>query len=275
MSPHDGAPAREPAGNDPAEGLSVRALAVAYGRRRALDGVSFAAVPGRVVAIAGENGSGKSTLLKAIARLLPAQEGDIRWNGESLASWPRGRIARTVSYAAQSADLVFPISVEDLVLQGRAPWRSGWLWESREDRAIAREAMRACDVLDLAERDATTLSGGERRRAFLARHLAQRAGVWLLDEPTADLDPRHRLEFLDALREAHGRLHPLVLWATHDINEALAIADAVLLLRRGRVVAFGPLEEALTAEALEETFAIRARIEPGAQGRPRVSFLRP
>jgi iron complex transport system ATP-binding protein len=135
--------------------------------------------------------------------------------------------------------------------------------------------MRACDVLDLAERDATTLSGGERRRAFLARHLAQRAGVWLLDEPTADLDPRHRLEFLDALREAHGRLRPLVLWATHDINEALAIADAVLLLRRGRVVAFGPLGEALTAGALEEAFAIRARIESGAEGRPRVSFLRP
>ena len=275
MSARDGTPARTPPGSEPAEGLSVRALAVSYGRRRALDGVSFAAIAGRVVAIAGENGSGKSTLLKAIARLLPAEKGDILWNGESLASWPRRRIARAVSYAAQSADLVFPISVEDLVLQGRAPWRSGWLWESREDRAIAREAMRACDVLDLAERDATTLSGGERRRAFLARHLAQRAGVWLLDEPTADLDPRHRLEFLDALREAHGRLRPLVLWATHDINEALAIADAVLLLRRGRVVAFGTLAEALTSEALEAAFAIRARIEPGSEGRPRVSFLRP
>jgi iron complex transport system ATP-binding protein len=274
MSPDDGAPARNAPDGDFAAGLSVRGLAVAYGRRRALDHVSFGAAPGQVVAIAGENGSGKSTLLKAIARLLPAEAGDVLWNGDSLASWPRRRIARAVSYAAQSADLVFPISVEDLVLQGRAPWRSGWLWESAEDRAIAREAMRACDVLDLARRDATTLSGGERRRAFLARHLAQRAGVWLLDEPTADLDPRHRLEFLDALREAHARLHPLVLWATHDINEALAFADAVLILRRGRVVTFGPLAQALTAEALEEAFSIRARIEPDTEGRPRVAFFR-
>lgn len=261
-------------GAPPLPGLSVRGLSVSYGRRRALEGVDFDAAPGSVVAVAGENGSGKSTLLKAIARLLPAEEGEILWNGESLGAWPRRRIARAVSYAPQSSELIFPISVEDLVLQGRAPWRSGWLWESGEDRAVAREAMLACDVLDLAARDATTLSGGERRRAFLARHLAQRAGVWLLDEPTADLDPRHRLEFLDALREAHARFRPLVLWATHDINEALAIADAILLLKRGRVVACGALADALTSAALDEAFAIRSRVEPDSEGRPRVSFSR-
>jgi len=267
-----GAPRR--GGSAGAAGLSVRGLSVCYGRRRALDGVDFDAAPGSVVAVAGENGSGKSTLLKAIARLLPAERGEILWNGESFGAWPRRRIARAVSYAPQSADLIFSISVEDLVLQGRAPWRSGWLWESREDRAVAREAMLACDVLDLADRDATTLSGGERRRAFLARHLAQRAGVWLLDEPTADLDPRHRLEFLDALREAHGRWRPLVLWATHDINEALALADAILLLRRGRVVACGSIREALTPGALDEAFAIRSRVEIDPDGRPRVAFSR-
>ena len=260
---------------DAGSGLTVAGLAVDYGRRRALDGVDFEASPGRVIAVAGENGSGKSTLLKALARIVPAAAGDVRWNGESLGTWKRRRIARTVSYAAQSVELIFPISVEDLVLQGRAPWRSGWLWESADDREIAREAMRACDVGELAGRDATTLSGGERRRAFLARHLAQRASVWLLDEPTADLDPRHRLEFLDALRAAHGRFRPLVLWATHDINEALAIADTLLFLRRGRITAFGAIGDALTAGALEATFGIRAAIESDRAGRPRVTFLRP
>jgi iron complex transport system ATP-binding protein len=119
-----------------------------------------------------------------------------------------------------------------------------------------------------------------RTRATISR---QRPGILAGIRPArgrasstvADLDPRHRLEFLDALREAHARLHPIVLWATHDINEALAIADAVLMLRRGRVVAFGPLAQALTAEALEEAFAIRARIEPDTEGRPRVAFFRP
>lgn len=256
------------------DGLAVSGLSVSYGRRRALDGIDLAAPGGAVVAIAGENGSGKSTLLRAIAGLVTAERGEVRWNGESVRLWPRRRVARTFGYAPQSVELVFPIAVRDLVLQGRAPWRSGWLWEGSEDRAAADEAMRACDVLDLADRDATRLSGGERRRAFLARLLAQQARVWLLDEPTADLDPRHRLEFLDALRDAHDRRRPLVLWATHDVNEALAIADAVLLLRRGRLVASGSVAEALTAAALEETFAIGARVETDGGGPPRIGFFR-
>ncbi len=254
------------------EGLSAEALRAGYGKEIALDGVDFAVGPGRVAALAGENGSGKSTLLKAVAGVVPRRTGDVRIDGESVRAWPRRKVARTIAYAAQSAELIFPIAVRDLVLQGRSPWRSGFLRESAEDAAIAEDAMRACDVMDLADRDATRLSGGERRRAFLARLLAQRARVWLLDEPTADLDPRHRLEFLEVLRQAHARARPIVLWATHDVNEALAIADDLLLLRRGRLVAAGPVEDVLVPAALEETFSIRAAVEREGGGRPRVSF---
>jgi iron complex transport system ATP-binding protein len=256
------------------EGLGVSGLRADYGGAPAVDGVGFSVGPGRVAALAGENGSGKSTLLKAIAGVVPRREGEVRLDGESIAGWPRRKAARAIAYAAQSADLVFPITVRDLVLQGRAPWGSGFLRESAEDRAIADDAMRACDVLDLAERDATRLSGGERRRAFLARLLAQQARVWLLDEPTADLDPRHRLEFLDVLREAHARLRPIVLWATHDVNEALAIADDLLLLRRGRLVAAGAVADALVPEALENAFSIGASVERDPAGRSRVTFFR-
>jgi iron complex transport system ATP-binding protein len=257
-----------------AEGLSVAGLRAGYGREAALDGVDFDFGPGRVVALAGENGSGKSTLLKAIVGVVPSRTGDVRLGGESILAWPRRRVARAIAYAPQSAELIFPITVRDLVLQGRAPWRSGFLWESGEDVAIAEAAMRACDVGDLADRDATRLSGGERRRAFLARLLAQNARVWLLDEPTADLDPRHRLEFIEVLREAHARARPIVVWATHDVNEALAIADDLLLLRRGRVVAAGPVEDALLPGPLESAFSIRAAVERDAGGRPRVAFFR-
>ena len=256
-------------------GLAVAGLRGGYGKDDVLDGVGFEVGAGRLVALAGENGSGKSTLLKAIAGVLPRRGGEIRIDGEPIRDWPRRKIARAIAYAAQSAELIFPIPVRELVLQGRAPWRSGFLWESGEDRAIADDAMRACDVLELAGRDATRLSGGERRRAFLARLLAQRARVWLLDEPTADLDPRHRLEFVEVLRQAHARLRPIVLWATHDVNEALAIADDLLLLRRGRLVAAGPVGDTLDPEALERTFSIRAKVERGPEGRPRVTFFRP
>ena len=256
------------------EGLAVAALRAGYGRETALDGVDFAVAPGRVVALAGENGSGKSTLLKAIAGVVPRRTGDVRLDGESIRSWPRRKVARSIAYAAQSAELIFPITVRDLVLQGRAPWRSGFLWESDDDLAIAEDAMRACDVRDLADRDATRLSGGERRRAFLARLLAQQARVWLLDEPTADLDPRHRLEFLEVLGQAHARARPIVLWATHDVNEALVIADDMLLLRRGRLVAAGAVDEVLASGSLESAFSIRAAVERDAGGRPRVTFSR-
>jgi iron complex transport system ATP-binding protein len=255
-------------------GLEAAGLTVSYGRRRAVEDVAFALEPGAVAAVIGENGSGKSTLLKSVAGILRPDAGEIRWNGAALPRRRGKEAARQIAYAPQSVDLVFPISVSDLVLQGRAPWRSGWLWESAEDREIACDAMRECDVASLSGHDASALSGGERRRVFLARMLAQRAPVWLLDEPTADLDPRHRIEFLEVLRRAHARRAATILWATHDLNEALEIADHAVVLREGRALAAGPIAACITSDMLQRAFGVRARVETDASGRPRVAFFR-
>jgi iron complex transport system ATP-binding protein len=255
-------------------GVRVQGLSVAYGRRRVLGPVDFSIEPNRVVAFAGENGSGKSTLLKAVAGLASAS-GGVFFDGRPLHELGRRELSRTVAYAPQSVGLVFPITVEDLVLQGRAPWRAGWLWESSRDREIAREAMRDCDIEGLADRDATKISGGERRRAFLARLLAQRAPVWLLDEPTADLDPRHRMEFLSIVRAAHRERRATVFWATHDLDDALAFADDAVLLRAGRVVAAGSIAESLSPDRLEEAYGVPAWVEPDSRGRRRVFFSSP
>ena len=125
----------------------------------------------------------------------------------------------------QSVDLVFPIRSLDLVLQGRAPHGNGFVADTPEDFRRAREAMRACDVEALAERDASALSGGERRRVFLARALCQEAEVWLLDEPTAGLDPRHGLEFLETLWRVHRERGTTVLLVTHDLGLASSLAE--------------------------------------------------
>jgi iron complex transport system ATP-binding protein len=236
--------------------ISARRLEARYGSAPALAGLDAEIASGDVVAVLGENGSGKSSLLKVLARVLASSGGEIRFDGRPLETIPRRETARAIAYVPQSVELVFPIRSLDLVLQGRAPHGRGFVAESPEDRQRALEAMRACDVEGLADRDAAALSGGERRRVFLARALAQEAEVWLLDEPTAGLDPRHRLEYLETLWRVHGERRTTVLLVTHEIGLASALASRVLLLRGGRTVAEGPRDAVLTAENLGRAFGV-------------------
>jgi iron complex transport system ATP-binding protein len=236
--------------------VEARSLTASYGSSPALRGLDASVPAGEIVAILGENGSGKSTLLKVVARVLPATGGTLRFAGRPLESMARRETAQRVAYVPQSVDLVFPIRSLDLVLQGRAPYSKGFSAEGAEDLRLAEEAMRACDVAHLAGRDASALSGGERRRVFLARALAQQAECWLLDEPTAGLDPRHRLEFLETLRRVHGERRTTVLLVTHELAAAAELASRVLLLKDGRAIAEGPTAAVLTPERLREAFAV-------------------
>ena len=266
--------------------ISARGLEARYGNAPALRGLDAEVAAGEVVAVLGENGSGKSTLLKVLARVLPSSGGEIRFDGRPLDSIPRRETARAVAYVPQSVDLVFPIRSLDLVLQGRAPHGRGFVAETPEDRRRALEAMRACDVEGLAERDAASLSGGERRRVFLARALAQEAEVWLLDEPTAGLDPRHRLEYFETLWRLHGERRTTVILVTHEIGLAAHLASRILLLQGGRTVAEGSRDAVLTAENLTRAFGVtfegrggafslRSGVLPRARWLPESGLVRP
>ena len=234
--------------------IEARGLTASYGGDPVLRGLDASISAGEVAAVLGENGSGKSTLLKVLARVLPVEGGVVSFDGQRLDALPRRQTARRIAYVPQSVDLVFPIRAFDLVLQGRAPHGRGFVAETAGDRRLALEAMRACDVESLAERDAAALSGGERRRVFLARALAQEAELWLLDEPTAGLDPRHRLEFLETLWKVHRERKTTILLVTHEIALAGDLASRVLLLKDGRTIAQGPTAQVLTAENLGSAF---------------------
>jgi iron complex transport system ATP-binding protein len=249
--------------------LEARGLCAHYGPTPALRGLDAQAGRGEIVAILGENGSGKSTLLKVIARIVPASAGALMLDGRTLSSMPRRETARRIAYVPQSVDLVFPIRSVDLVLQGRAPRGRGFSADTAEDRRLAIEAMRACDVEMLAERDASALSGGEQRRVFLARALAQEAEIWLLDEPASGLDLRHRLEFLEMLTRAHRERGTTVLLVTHEIDLAGELADRVLLLREGVALAQGPPAQVLTQENLRLALSVETRLEVDPSGRRR------
>jgi ABC-type cobalamin/Fe3+-siderophores transport system ATPase subunit len=250
--------------------IQARGLTASYGATRALDGLDAVIGRGEVVALLGENGSGKSTFLRVVARVLAADGGALLLEGRPLAALPRRETARRTAYLPQASELVFPIRCLDLVLQGRAPHSRSFSADSPGDRERALAAMRACDVEALADRDASAISGGEKRRVFLARALAQEAELWLLDEPTAGLDPRHRLEFLELLDRVHRERGTTVVLVTHEIDLASDVADRVVLLRAGRALAAGPPEEILTPELLRRAFGVESWIETDSRGRRRV-----
>jgi len=212
-----------------------------------LQGVGFTLEPGQAVAVVGPNGAGKSTLLQVLAGLLKA-EGGVTWNEQPLARIPFLARGRMLAWLGQQSHAEFAFPVKEVVAQGRHAWD--------DDGHGIDEAMRALDISHLAARSITELSGGERRRVFLARALATRAPLQLWDEPTSSLDPRHALEVL-ALARSLAASGATVLVSLHDLRQALDF-DRVLVLDQGRLVGEGRPTQVLTPELIRQVFRVEA-----------------
>lgn len=250
-----------------ASGLRVR-----LGGREVLTGVSLAARAGEVLALVGPNGAGKSTLLAALAADLPADEGVVRVCGRPTAQWPARELALRRAVLPQAAALSFPFTVEDVVRMGRAPW-AGTDLEEDDDRVV-REAMASTEVGEFASRPFSALSGGERARVALARVLAQRAPLLLLDEPTAALDLRHQELVLRLCRERAAAGDAVVV-VLHDLGLAAAYADRVAVLRGGALAVEGAPGEVFTAELLSEVYRQPVEVFPHPRtGAPLVTPVR-
>ncbi|MFG2158572.1 heme ABC transporter ATP-binding protein [Streptomyces olivaceus] len=229
----------------------AEALRVLLGGRPVLDGVDVRVRAGEVLALVGPNGAGKSTLLGALAADVPAAEGVVRVHGRPVSAWSAPELALRRAVLPQSASLSFPFPVEEVVRMGRAPWAGGD--EADEDDAVVADAMSRTEVTGFAGRPFSALSGGERARVALARVLAQRAPLLLLDEPTAALDLRHQELVLRLCRE-RARAGDAVVVVLHDLALAAAYADRVAVLRAGRVAADGPPAEVFAEELLTEVY---------------------
>jgi ABC-type Mn2+/Zn2+ transport system ATPase subunit len=232
-------------------------LAVGYGGRPVVDGVSLAVAPGATLAVLGTNGSGKSTLVRTMAGLLPPVAGSLRVLGG-----PPGASPARVAYLGQSqpSGFVLPLRAVDVVAMGRFPAR-GLVGRMRdEDRRLVREGMARMGIADLADEPLGSLSGGQRQRVHLARCLAWRAELLILDEPTAGLDIAGR-ELLSAALAEERRRGAAVVVCTHDVADALGAEGALLLARR--VVGYGPPAEVLTRDAVMETFGLVLAELPG------------
>jgi iron complex transport system ATP-binding protein len=247
--------------------LACHALSVHAGHAALLREVDFQLAPGERIAVLGENGAGKSTLLRLLAGEAPGP--GLRWRGavhlagRAIGSWPARQLARLRAVLPQQTDLAFTFTALELVQLARYPHDE----PEATSRAIARKALALADAAGFANREVTTLSGGERARVFLAACLAQ---LWeteavqprflLLDEPTAALDLAHQHHLLDTARRFANERGLGLLAILHDLNLAAQYADRLLLLHRGRLLAQGRPDEVLTTDRIAEGFGVSACI---------------
>ncbi|HUI43424.1 MAG TPA: ABC transporter ATP-binding protein [Terriglobia bacterium] len=257
----------------PATGLCVDSVIYRYPHFE-LGPVTFEAGAGELAAIIGPNGSGKSTLLEIASGYLKPLGGRVLLNGENLHALSPLDRARRVGLARQDTPLLFPFSVREFIRQGRHPHAGRRLFETGEDESWVGWAVEQTSMAHLAERRVTEISGGEFQRAVLARTLAQRPRLLLLDEPTANLDIGYQIEVLGLLRHLAAAEGLTVVIITHELNLASEMADRVLLLENGAEVRQGVPETVFDAALLSRVFQTRVAVDRNpSSGRPRVTWV--
>ena len=246
--------------------LELRQVGFSYDGTEAVRDLTAAFEATQLVAIIGPNGSGKSTLLKLVARVLVPARGEIVWRGRRLRDWPAKEYAKEVGYLPQEPDPTFPMRALDVVVSGRAPFLGRFGWESSADYDEAARALATCDASHLAERYLDEMSGGERKRVFLARVLAARPKLIVLDEPLASLDISHVQQFSSLLRDVVRSTGATVIYATHDLNWAAAYSDRMLVMQRGALALDAVPAEVMRPERIRELFGFDAvAVEAGGK----------
>ena len=229
--------------------VRLRDVSAGYGERIALEEISLDLPTGSLVAIFGPNGGGKSTLLKLIAGLLTPTTGTVETLG-----LPAGEAARRIAYVTQAelVDWSFPVSVWDVAMMGRYPRLGPWRRPGSTDREAVRAALDQVGMLDRAQSQIGELSGGQRRRAFLARAIAADPELYLLDEPVTGVDVTTQEDLMTVLH-AETERGRTVIATTHDLAAAAANFDTVIALNR-RLVAMGSASLVLDPEVLSKTY---------------------
>jgi iron complex transport system ATP-binding protein len=234
--------------------VEMRAVDAGYGQGLVLQELSLSLPEGSFTALIGPNGGGKSTLLRTVCRMLRPSRGMVLLAGQDLRRLGQAQVARVVGFVPQSAQFELEFTVEDIVLMGRYPHLRGMQRPGRQDMALAEEAMKATEVMHLRHRRLAELSGGEAQRAMIARCLAQRPRLLLLDEPTSHLDLAYQVEILALLRKLNATDGLTILAVLHDLNLASQFFNHFLLISGGRMLADGSADQVLSPELLARAY---------------------
>lgn len=236
--------------------LYTDALSVGYGERTIVSDIALAAEPGRILCLIGPNGAGKSTLLKTLIRLLPPTAGAVYLEGKNLRDYSERELARRSAAVLTGRPEPEFMRCFELVAAGRYPYTGRLGILSEEDRRVVRESMEKVGVLHLMDTDFTQLSDGQRQRVLLARALCQEPRLLILDEPTSFLDIRHKLDFLQLLRELVRERQLAAVMSMHELELAQRYADTLLCIRDGRIDRTGSPEEIFSGGYIERLYSI-------------------
>ena len=235
--------------------LEVESLAFSYGNDPVFENVSFSLKRGEVMCILGPNGAGKSTLIKCIAGIFKPAAGSVRILGEDTASLGVRKIARHIGYVPQQNEVVFPFSVLDFVVMGRAPHLSLFSSPREEDMELARESLAMVGLSELAERTVSTLSGGQSQMVLIARALVQKPSLLLLDEPTSHLDFGNQVLVLETVQKL-ASLGMSIVMNTHMPDHAFLVGSRAAALNGGRLVALGEVETVVTGKTMSSVYGV-------------------
>lgn len=244
--------------------VKVERVSYAYTHRWVLMDVSLDVFRGEIFGVVGPNASGKTTLIRLLCGLLRPKRGRVELRGRDLRCMGRREIARAVAVVPQESPLLYAFTVLDVVLMGRTPHLSPLGFEGRKDLEIAERALKWVGCLHLKERSFNELSGGERQRVLIARALAQEPRVLLMDEPTAHLDLRHQMDFVDLIVRLNAEETLTIVWVSHDLNLAALCCQRMLLLHQGRVFSLGSPGDVLNEESIRRVYgrSVRADRDP-------------
>lgn len=241
--------------------LEVKNLQFGYRDNLVIRDISFKIKAGSFVSIIGPNGSGKSTLLKALNNIYRPQKGSILLYDRDILSYKKKDLARKIALVPQDTSIDYEFTVEDIVMMGRHPYKGRFEREDESDYKIVKEALELTNTLTLKDRIINQISGGERQRAIIAKALAQKPAMILLDEPTSNLDINHQMDILNILKKLNEENGLTVILVIHDINLAARYSHEIILLREGRIVGMGTPEEVITVENIENTYNMKVAIE--------------
>ena len=248
--------------------LDISSLSFNFGSKNILADIDLSIKNNGIVGIIGPNGSGKSTLLKCIYRVLKPKTGTIFIDGKNINDYQFKETAKKMAVVAQHNDTHFDFNVLEMVLIGRSPHKKFMERDSAEDIELAYKALEQVNMKDFADRNFSSLSGGEKQRIILARALVQNTDCLILDEPTNHLDIKHQLHFMSLAKD----LKITVISAIHDLNIAAMYCDKIYALKEGQIIAAGSVNEVITEEVIKTLYDVEAKIIYDEEKKPHVIF---